>query len=536
MVDPRAYRAGTRAALSLFSKGHCYFPDCDVPTFVFVDGEPIINYQIAHIRDAKPGNRYGDEMTDDARREFKNLVLLCAPHHTEVDKAHPEKYSTETLEGWKADRETGDVAQLRRLDGLTEDRLAEMIRGALGALPSAAARGDLEWSVDESSFEEAVAGVLQSGDDITLRRFLERCESAWRSAIESGGGSLTEAVQILDRLTCLAAFATRWDRIGWASRVLDTFETMYSTVISEHGAIRPNLIEPGHQLLMAIIDRVLGLGTVAVDKRAWDLIPDLVVRRPAGLPKIYTNWVRHTTTSVARAEPLGRSYTESASGRTIHAAYLEVTLHVVAPHRCLNPAAPNLEPFRSALAGFDALATLAVWHHARGDRDHPYFPWHRAYEGHEYEWAIAQLIQDDALRNSVFPDTDEALAKLLMHLEQSSIQQMSSYGGGWRYADPTVSAFVAAERDRQNRVELVESVVLRARLLGKRVPVSSQGRGATVITYTDGAATTYVSELSTYRRLVEDRTIDPRTSFLGSPPKLVTEWTADELHAWLDAN
>jgi hypothetical protein len=50
------------------------------------------------------------------------------------------------------------------------------------------------------------------------------------------------------------------------------------------------------------------------------------------------------------------------------------------PHRSrrrqlfLNPDAPNVEPFRSRLAGFDALATLAVWHYAPGDRDHPYYP------------------------------------------------------------------------------------------------------------------------------------------------------------------
>lgn len=131
MVDPRGYRAGTRAALALLSQGQCYFPGCKVPVIVFVDGEPIINYQIAHIQDARPGNRYVEQMTDDERRSFKNLVLLCQAHHTEVDKVHPGTYSSETLGRWKAEREGGVVAQLRGLDGLTEDRLAGMIREAL---------------------------------------------------------------------------------------------------------------------------------------------------------------------------------------------------------------------------------------------------------------------------------------------------------------------------------------------------------------------------------------------------------------------
>lgn len=320
MVDPRGYRAGARAALALFLHGHCYFPGCKVPTFVFVDGEPIINYEIAHIRDAKPGNRYVKDMTDDERRAFKSLVLLCQPHHTEVDKVHPDRYSIETLESWKVERESGAVAQLRGLDGLTEDRLAEMIREALAASP-AAPRVELDWALDEDSFEDAVADVLRSGDDISLRRFLQRCESAWRSAIESSkGGSVSEALQLLDRLTCLAAFAIRWERSEWAAKVLDTLESMYSSVLSEHGAIRSDLIEPGHRLLMAIIDRVLGLGTVAVDEKTWDLVLNLIVRRPARLPDIYTNWVRHTTTSASRAERGGLAYTDSVSGRTVQSS------------------------------------------------------------------------------------------------------------------------------------------------------------------------------------------------------------------------
>jgi hypothetical protein len=86
---------------------------------------------------------------------------------------------------------------------------------------------------------------------------------------------------------------------------------------------------------------------------------------------------------------------------------------------------------------------------APGDRDHPYYPWHRAYEGSRYEPAIAQLINNDELRDAVFPDADEVLAQLLLHIEQFSIQEMSRYGGGWRYADSTIVAFVAAERDRR---------------------------------------------------------------------------------------
>ena len=57
----------------------------------FIDDEPYINYQIAHIRDAMPGNRYDPAMTNDERRAFQNLILLCKPHHELVDSRHPDR-------------------------------------------------------------------------------------------------------------------------------------------------------------------------------------------------------------------------------------------------------------------------------------------------------------------------------------------------------------------------------------------------------------------------------------------------------------
>lgn len=130
MAGPREYAAGVRPALALLSRGTCYYPDCDTPSVVFIDDEPIVNYEIAHIRDAKQGNRYDPDMSDDERRSFSNLVLLCKPHHTLVDKTHPERFSVADLEKWKKDREGPGVEALRGLRGLTESRLADLITRA----------------------------------------------------------------------------------------------------------------------------------------------------------------------------------------------------------------------------------------------------------------------------------------------------------------------------------------------------------------------------------------------------------------------
>ena len=170
---PRDYTQATERALFAFSGTKCYYPDCEEPVLKFVSGEPVGNVQIAHIHGAKEGSpRYVKSMSDDERRAFKNLVLLCTPHHTWVDRLHPNDYPADVLAEWKRKREVGiDSAAL---SSLTEERLLEVIaeavasagpqrsvsaelglgvlmesRGALVTLPVEAARRNFELLVHE---------------------------------------------------------------------------------------------------------------------------------------------------------------------------------------------------------------------------------------------------------------------------------------------------------------------------------------------------------------------------------------------------
>jgi len=444
-AGPRDYSAGTRAGLVLLSQGTCYFPGCTTKTIEFIDGEPFVNFQIAHIRDAKPGNRYVADMTDDERRSFANLVLLCKPHHTLVDKTHPERYSIGDLEQWKADREGAAMGTLRGLSGLTEEGLEEMIRRAVASVSRGGAQPvRLHWSADEQQFEDAVAYVFRADDDITLRRFLEQCETDWRQLIVDRATSRDALFQLLDRLTCLAALALRWDRQPWALRCAETFERMYAAVLTEHGTMRRDLIEPSHRLMTAIINRIFGLGVVALENAAWSMIPELVVRRPA-LPQFVptghlTNWIRHTTTEASRAEELRRT---DDAGRTYRITFLEAAIADIASVGCVNADAPRIDRFRSLLTQFDALATIAVWGLAPSDRDHPYYPWHRAYEPNFYEPALVRLLGDEELRRVVFPGDDETLARVLLHLQQFSQGEFASFDGGWPYMATEIREFLA---------------------------------------------------------------------------------------------
>jgi len=131
---PRDYTAGTQRALYAFSATTCYFPDCTSKVIEFVNDEPVSNAEIAHLRGANPGSpRYDPEMTDDERRSFANLILLCKPHHSIVDRLHPDDYSVEVLATWKVDRERQAGIDAEALSGLTEDRLVDLMEKAVAS-------------------------------------------------------------------------------------------------------------------------------------------------------------------------------------------------------------------------------------------------------------------------------------------------------------------------------------------------------------------------------------------------------------------
>lgn len=124
---------GVEKALFLLSRGHCYEPNCQVPVLQVIKGEPFVNVQIAHIcAEEENGPRHDASMTREERRSFTNLMLLCKPHHTMIDRmATVEDYSVSLLQAWKENREGGFASQLNGIGVLNEEHLQELMAGAV---------------------------------------------------------------------------------------------------------------------------------------------------------------------------------------------------------------------------------------------------------------------------------------------------------------------------------------------------------------------------------------------------------------------
>ncbi|MFE6893449.1 hypothetical protein [Streptomyces sp. NPDC057694] len=127
----RNYDNTTIAALMTLARGGCYAPRCGAPTVRIIDGKPVLNLDIAHIRALKAGGKRFDPAWDvKERNSFANLLLLCNVHHKRVDGVDGEKYTVAILEGWKRAREADGKDALAGLSGLTEARLLKMLQEA----------------------------------------------------------------------------------------------------------------------------------------------------------------------------------------------------------------------------------------------------------------------------------------------------------------------------------------------------------------------------------------------------------------------
>jgi hypothetical protein len=104
-----------------------------------VNDRPIPSLDIAHISAAHlDGPRYRADMTDHERRDWPNLILLCAPHHRFIDHQRPGDYPAEILREWKFAREKGALDGLQ--DPSDEDfpaAMSEAMNEAIGELRAA---------------------------------------------------------------------------------------------------------------------------------------------------------------------------------------------------------------------------------------------------------------------------------------------------------------------------------------------------------------------------------------------------------------
>jgi hypothetical protein len=122
---------------------HCAYPGCTEHLIRRIDDHdiPVLNSRAAHICAAsKNGPRYDDAMSDEDRRHFNNLLLLCLPHAEEIDlPSLVDRYPPDLLREWKSAAESGESGDtdlpselLRRAELLVAGDYYDLSQAQLG--------------------------------------------------------------------------------------------------------------------------------------------------------------------------------------------------------------------------------------------------------------------------------------------------------------------------------------------------------------------------------------------------------------------
>ena len=103
----RKYTDKTLKRLFGLSGNICAFPNCNA---LLVNTKNALDSNICHIEAANEGGeRYNPLMTDEARAEYSNLILLCRQHHEETNDV--VKYTVEALKEMKQKHESFYLSQ-----------------------------------------------------------------------------------------------------------------------------------------------------------------------------------------------------------------------------------------------------------------------------------------------------------------------------------------------------------------------------------------------------------------------------------------
>ena len=89
---------------ALFARcgNQCAFPGC---AQALVNQKNQFIGQICHIEAAMPGGeRHNEDQTDEQRRSYENLILLCYPHHIETNDVN--EYTVDKLQNFKFKHES----------------------------------------------------------------------------------------------------------------------------------------------------------------------------------------------------------------------------------------------------------------------------------------------------------------------------------------------------------------------------------------------------------------------------------------------
>lgn len=309
------------------------------------------------------------------------------------------------------------------------------------------AQGEIgEGSADDTA--ERVLDAVETGREITVRRILQGTVRDCISLIEAGHDSWDELRSELDRLVCISAGFVNHRMDSWLSEAVGALVKVYEGGFDRDGATRRTPVAgaaSSAQLWLAVYERVLALGALAVRTEQWGAVREIAMQRPNGLDfRHYTNWMRHALTMASRAELF--EYEEG--GRVLSRSVLvSATEHSLA-HECLRPDLPidDREALLDSTCQFDAAACVVAVAAAGSLDGASYYPNFSRFYSQRSMPVFRRLVSDDAVRKVLAPVPDAQLADLLSGLDEAATTEGFRYNGWHGFSDGDLVAWLDANR------------------------------------------------------------------------------------------
>ncbi len=332
-------------------------------------------------------------------------------------------------------------------------RFADDLKRALAAAQTAqAATGPaaaLTWKVDGETFEQLVLEQLRRGDEIPLRLLTSRMRQDAATLVR--GGERDELGVLLDRLACLAAIGLDMDRRSVFERAVWAFVKVYEQGFDANGTPLLSAAPPrlsAQELWLAVTERVIAVGGLAVRRRDWPAVRDLALQAPRGedhpngyIEGYYGNWLRHALTHATRANLL----VEEHQGRQVPVSLLGRALAHAVRLDCLRPdLAADDDRLLSSICQFDLLACVAGIGQGGRVASEFFYPNFSRYYARRSEPAVRALLDDRAARAALFPGSDQDLAEVLRALDQQARSEGVAFSGWMGFEDERIRRFMAS--------------------------------------------------------------------------------------------
>jgi hypothetical protein len=193
-------------------------------------------------------------------------------------------------------------------------------------------------------------------------------------------------------------------------------------------------------LWLMVIDRVFGLGSMAVRFNQWRQVRILAAQRDPRMHSIYVGWIRHALTMASRA----RLFDSYEGTDDIKLSLLSLARETVRRLACLRPdVAANDERVLDGLTQFDFLACLVSISETNNSRLGVFYPNFARFRSDRTQPIAEQLLRDQELRRIIFPHSDPDLAVALNVIDEQAQREGFRYDGWGGYTN-IVTSFIEA--------------------------------------------------------------------------------------------